>query len=61
MQTTEGMKSVPNNFQLQKLLITCAASRVLTRSKGYVAEAEVTPAKPPPIKCTKRFALELPL
>ena len=46
-------------FQLSKriLIVTCAARRVLTRSNGYVADAAVSPAKPPATKCTPRSAL----
>lgn len=38
---------------------TCAARRVLTRSNGYVADAAVIPANPPPTKCTPRLTLAL--
>lgn len=37
--------------------LTWAARRVLTRSSGYVVDAAVIPAKPPPRKWTKRSAL----
>lgn len=57
----KGLRRVSNDSQQKKILVTCAASRVLTRSKGYVAEAAVIPDKPPPTKCTRGFALEFPL
>lgn len=36
---------------------TCAERRVLTRSKGYVTEAAVIPAKPPPARRIHKSAL----
>ena len=43
------------------MTVTCAAMRVLTRSRGYVADAAVIPAIPPPIKCTARSAVPFTL
>lgn len=53
--------SLSFKFSKSILLHTCAAKRVLTRSNGYVADAAVSPARPPATKCTPRSTLVFPL
>jgi len=60
MHTIKGLK-YSQKFNQQKVAITCAASRVLTKSKGYKVEAAVIPDKPPLTKCTKTSLLAFAL
>jgi hypothetical protein len=59
-QTIEGFKIVKKKIN-KKVAITWAASRVLTKSKGYKAAAAVIPDKPPLTKCTKTSLLAFAL